>query len=196
MNPIDKTVKPLASQPGFGSTETDGPASPAPTASPSDETGEFTAGAAAGYRRCLEIREKLATDPKARIPLIDLMVVRVRCGQHARAAAIANDLVVRPPNNEMIYFQSACGFTPTAGAVRDRQSPARLAAGGAALAAADEALIRRYTDRAIDGLRKGKARGFADVVGLETDPDLEPIRDDPAFRALVAEFPRPAASKP
>ena len=26
--------------------------------------------------------------------------------------------------------------------------------------------------------------------------DLEPIRDDPAFRALIAEFPRPATPKP
>jgi hypothetical protein len=26
------------------------------------------------------------------------------------------------------------------------------------------------------------------VVSLEIDPDLEPIRDDSAFRALLAEF--------
>ena len=56
-------------------------------------------------------------------------------------------------------------------------------------------LIRDYTDRAVECLRKAKARGFADVVGLETDPDLEPIRDEPGFRALIAEFPRPAAAK-
>ena len=56
--------------------------------------------------------------------------------------------------------------------------------------------IRDYTDRAVECLRKAKARGFADVVGLETDPDLEPIRDEPGFRALIAEFPRPAVQKP
>ena len=48
----------------------------------------------------------------------------------------------------------------------------------------------------LDCLRKGKARGWADVVSLETDPDLEPIRDDPAFRALLDEFRRPGGQRP
>jgi hypothetical protein len=41
-----------------------------------------------------------------------------------------------------------------------------------------------------------KRRGWVDVGSLETDPDLEPIRTDPAFRALLAEFRRPAAKPP
>ncbi len=154
------------------------------------------AGAAAGYRRCLEIREKLATDPKVKMPRIALMVALARCGQHARAAAIARDLVARPPDNEMVYFESACGFALSAGALRDQGPPTVLAVAGSTLAASVDALVRDYTDRAIDCLRRAKARGFADVVGLETDPDLEPIRDEPAFRALIAEFPRQAAPKP
>jgi hypothetical protein len=44
--------------------------------------------------------------------------------------------------------------------------------------------------------RSAKAHGYADVVGLETDPDLEPIREEPAFRALLAEFPLPATTIP
>ncbi len=154
------------------------------------------AGAAAGYRRCLEIREKLATDPKAKIPRIELMLAQARCGQHERAAAIARELAAQSPDNEMIGFQSACGFALSAGAVRDRQSPALMAAVGAPPAAADALLIRDYVNHAIDCLRRAKARGFSDVVGLETDPDLEPIRDDPAFRTLLEEFPRPAARRP
>ncbi len=154
------------------------------------------AGAVAGYRRCLELREKLATDPKVKMPRMAMMVALARCGQHAPAAAIARDLVTRPPDNEMVYFEAACGFALSAGAVRDQASPTPASAGVPRLAAADMALIRDYTDRAIDCLRKAKAGGFADVVGLETDPDLEPIRDEPAFRALLAEFPRPAAPKP
>jgi eukaryotic-like serine/threonine-protein kinase len=154
------------------------------------------AGAAAGYRRCLEIREKLATDPTAKMPRIAMMVALARCGQHARAAAIARDLVARPPENEMVYFEAACGFALSAGALRDQGRPTILTAGGPPLAAAIDALIRDDTNRAIDCLRKAKARGYSDVIGLETDPDLEPIQDDPAFRALIAEFPRPAAPKP
>ena len=139
------------------------------------------AGAAAGYRRCLEIRKKLATEPQAKMPQIDLMVALARCGEHARAAEIAKALVTTPPEDEQVYFQAACGFA--------------LAA-GAAGAIGDAALVRSYTDSALDCLRKGKKRGWADVVRLEIDPDLEPIRNDPAFRALLAEFPRPGAKRP
>jgi eukaryotic-like serine/threonine-protein kinase len=154
------------------------------------------AGSAAGYRRCLEIREKLASDPKAQISQIDLMVAQARCGKHVQASAIARDLMARSPDNPMICFQSACGFALSAGALRDQAPHTAPAAGVSRLGAADEALIHDYTDQAIDCLRKAKARGYADVVGLETDPDLEPIRDEPGFRALIAEFPRPALTKP
>ncbi len=153
------------------------------------------AGATAGYRRCLDIREKLAADPNVRMPRIALMVALARCGEHVRAAAIARELVAQPPSNEMVYVEAACGFALSAGAVRDQSRPTVPARGTAPLAPADKALIRDYADRAIDCLRKAKARGYADVLGLETDPDLEPIRDEPAFRALIAEFPRPAAAK-
>jgi hypothetical protein len=32
-------------------------------------------------------------------------------------------------------------------------------------------------------------------VSLETDPDLEPLRTDPAFQALLAEFRRPGGNR-
>ncbi len=156
-------------------------------------------GAAAGFRRCLEIREKLATDPGAKMAQIDLMVALARCGRHARAAAIARELVATDPKNEQIYFHAACGYALGADAARTEQSTARTAGDPLASAIAagrDAILVRLYTRLALDCLRKGKARGWTDVVKLETDPDLEPIRDDPAFRALLAEFPRPGGQRP
>ncbi len=57
----------------------------------------------------------------------------------------------------------------------------------------DAAVISEpHIDRAIDCLRKAKERGYSSVVDLEIDPDLEPIRSEPTFRAPIAEFPRPA----
>jgi tetratricopeptide (TPR) repeat protein len=135
------------------------------------------AAAAHGYRRCLEIRQALASEPSIKMSQVDLMLALARCGEHAEAAKIAEALVSTPPRDEQLYFQSACGFALAASAARD------------------SALARTYTDKAIDCLRKGKARGWSDVASLETDPDLAPIRDDPAFRALVSEFARPAAKK-
>jgi len=137
------------------------------------------AGAKAGYRRCLEIRKKLATEPKAKMPQVDLMVALARCGEHAEAAKIAEALVATPPKDEHLYFQAACGYALAAGA-----------------AARDAALVQRYTAAALDCLRKGKQSGWADVVSLETDPDLEPIHNLPAFQSLLAEFRRPGEKRP
>ncbi len=122
------------------------------------------------YQRCLEIRKTLAKDPAVKGMEVNLMLALARCGQHAAAAKIAEALVATPPKDAHLYFQSACGYAL------------------AAVKVGDAALVRRYTDAALDCLRKGKARGWADIVSLETDPDIEPIRKDPTFQALLAEF--------
>ena len=136
-------------------------------------------GAAAGYRRCLEIRKQLATEPRAKAPQVDLMVALARCGEHAEAARIAQSLVATPPKDEFLYFQAACGYALAAQA-----------------AARDEALVRRYRSAAIECLRQGKKRGWNDPETLEIDPDLEPIRQTPEFQALLAEFRKTAEKRP
>ena len=77
-----------------------------------------------------------------------------------------------PPKDEGLYVQAACGYALAAGA-----------------AGSDARLVRRYTDKAIDCLREAKKRGWADVVSLETDTDLEPIRNDPAFNRVARRVP-------
>jgi serine/threonine-protein kinase len=138
-----------------------------------------TAGAAASYRSCLNIRRALATEPNVKMPQVDLMVALARCGEHAQAARIAQALVEIPPKDENLYFHAACGFALAAGSVTG-----------------DASLARRYTASALECLREGKKRGWADVGSLETDPDLEPIRTDSAFQALLAEFRRPSKKRP
>ena len=54
-----------------------------------------TAAAAAEYRRCLDIRKTLATEPNAKMPQAELMLVLARCGEHAEAAKIADSLARR-----------------------------------------------------------------------------------------------------
>ncbi len=132
-------------------------------------------GAAAGYLESRKIFKELATEPTAKLQKGYLMLALARCGDHAGAAAIAEELVKVPPKDEAIYVQAACGFALACGAAR--------AAGGD-----DAALVQHYTERALECLRDAKNRGFEDVVGLETDTDLEPIRKDPAFQTLLGEF--------
>ena len=137
------------------------------------------AGAELEYRRCLEIRKALAKEPHAKLLQVELMLALARCGLHAEAAKIAHALTAIPPQNEQLYFQSACGYALAAGCV-----------------AGEKALARQYTSSAIACLRKGKQAGWNDRQTLEFDPDLEPIRKDPEFRALLEEFKRPDRERP
>ena len=41
-----------------------------------------------------------------------------------------------------------------------------------------------------------KDRGFEDVVGLQADTDLEPIRKEPGFQTLLGEFRRRGEKRP
>ncbi len=135
-------------------------------------------GAAAGYRRCLEIRKALVTDPKAKMSKVNLMVALARCGEHAEAAGIAQEMAESPPTSEVFYFQAGCGYALAAGCVPG-----------------DAALAERYTSAAIACLRQAKLTGWNDVESLEIDPDLEPIRKSPQFRELLAEFKKPRAQQ-
>jgi tetratricopeptide (TPR) repeat protein len=136
--------------------------------------------AAAGYHRVLQIRRELASEPKAKMSQVDLMLALARCGEHAEAAKIAEMLVATPPRDEQLYFFSACGYALAGGAVSKN----------------DPALAHQYSAKALECLRKGKERGWADAASLETDPDLAPIRTDPAFQAFLGEFPKPNQKQP
>jgi hypothetical protein len=107
--------------------------------------------------------------------------------------------VATDPKDEQINFQAACGYALAAGAGRVEQVTAQAVGAplpSAVAAAIDALLVWHDTNQALGCLRKGKARGWTDVVKLETDPDFEPIRHDPAFLALIAEFPRPGGTRP
>lgn len=102
------------------------------------------------------------------------MLATARCGDHAGAAKIAEQLVATPPKDEGLYVQAACGYALAAGA-----------------AGRDDCLVECYTDKAIDCLRNARKRGWEDIESLKIDTDLEPIRNHPAFKALLDEFGRP-----
>jgi hypothetical protein len=130
---------------------------------------------------------------------VNLMIILARCEAHARAAAIGRELLATPPHDEQILYYLACAYALAAGAAGAEQERFQGALGAVPSAMAggvDAALVRLYTNLALDCLRKGKQRGWADVGSLEIDPDLEPIRTDPAFRSFIAEFPRPGAKRP
>lgn len=137
------------------------------------------AGATTGYGQCLKICKELVNEQRAKRPQTLLMLALARCGDHAGAAKMAEELVATPPRDEGVYVQAACGFALAAGA-----------------ASSDAGLVKRYTEKAIGCLREARKRGWGDVKSLEIDTDLEPIRDVPAFKALLDEFRQPSGARP
>jgi tetratricopeptide (TPR) repeat protein len=135
------------------------------------------------YKACLEIREALAGDPKAKLSRIDLMIARARCGQHQLASQSAEELITSPPLDARVYFHAACGFALCAAA----------AAEGPALPES-KALAGRYTESAFKALRLALGAGWKNLVEVETDPDLDGVRGAPGFETVLAEYKKAASN--
>jgi serine/threonine-protein kinase len=133
--------------------------------------------AMAHYRECRNIREELARDPKTKLSSLDLMLALARTGDHKRASEIAEGMINAPPLDSRIYFHSACGFALCAGAA------ASLPPSGESTR-----LFRHYTERALEALRLARKHGWKSAEEVATDPDLDPIRADRGFAALLDEF--------
>jgi tetratricopeptide (TPR) repeat protein len=110
--------------------------------------------------RELRLRESLGVDQAT------LMLALARCGRHAEACRLGDQLRVRAPRWTATLFQLARGYARCAAWV---EGPAR----------------RRYTARALEALRAATAGGYSDLFVLETDPDLKPLRSEPAYRRLL-----------
>jgi serine/threonine-protein kinase len=129
---------------------------------------EDEAAAEEHFRACRRIRQALAdADPKNMRRQMELMGVLPHCGEPARAAEIAVKLRQSKPKDQEILLAVACCY---------------------ASCAADPALQQEYTRKAIDTLQDLVGLDFKDVFTLETDPDLAPVRNDPAFCALLAKL--------
>ncbi len=135
------------------------------------------------YKACREIREGLAVGPKAKLLAIDLMIARARCGQHQIASKTAEELITSPPLDARVYFQAACGFALCAGAVAEAPGTPEA-----------KDLAARYTESAFKALHLALGAGWKDLIEVETDPDLDAVRDAPAFEAIAQEY-RKAAGK-
>jgi tetratricopeptide (TPR) repeat protein/tRNA A-37 threonylcarbamoyl transferase component Bud32 len=129
------------------------------------------------YRECRDIREELAKDPQTKLGSLDLMLALARTGDHKRASGIAEGMIKESPLDARIYFHSACGFALSAGAAASLPHSAE-----------STQLVRHYTDRALDVLRLALKRGWKSAEVVATDPDLDPIRADPGFGALLNDF--------
>jgi serine/threonine-protein kinase len=128
-------------------------------------------GAEALFQECLTIREKLAAeDPKNERRQLDLMLILPRVGQHARAAEIADR------------------FTAQSGAIDPEIlfETARCYAGCASASGVDDPSRKsEYEKKSLKAIEASIEAGYRDRVALETEPDLDPIRNLADFRKLL-----------
>jgi tetratricopeptide (TPR) repeat protein len=94
------------------------------------------------------------------------------------AATAARELLKLTPDDPIALYNAACGLClciPLVG----RGQNARYEA--------EKAERPAYAEEALGLLRQAIARGFTNTVLLETDHDLDAIRPDPRFQAIVSE---------
>jgi eukaryotic-like serine/threonine-protein kinase len=124
------------------------------------------------FQRCLELREQLfSKDPTNVGRRTQLMLALAYAGRHSQAAGMAEETLTGDVDPET-------AFTVARGLAQ--------CAAGAALG--EPSLVEEYTHQALAALRKAIAAGYNDRFAIENEPDLEPLREQPGYKALLKEL--------
>ena len=134
--------------------------------------------AAKCFQECLEIREQLADkDVSSYRKKADLFEVLAHAGMHQRAAQLAEKLRVDHQRDADFLIGAARCYAQCSLAVADNPT-----------------LRRQYLDTAMADLKAALEYGYKDIITLETHPDLDPIRENPAFKKLLEKVSKPPST--
>jgi tetratricopeptide (TPR) repeat protein len=131
------------------------------------------------YDQALSLLRPLAAkDPQNLLVQEGLALALARAGRHTEAAAQAEQLAQLAPEMAANLYNVACCYARCVdGVAQDKQDTA--------LSLEELALQRRYVSLAVGALQKAVDLGFGDASLLETDPDLESIRRQPGYTAIL-----------
>jgi serine/threonine-protein kinase len=142
-------------------------------------------GARSHFHQALQMRERLYREAEGRKALgtaekSTLMLTLVRCGEHRRAAALADGL--RPTADPRVLAEEvAATYGLCMAAVEGSKALDQLGP--------EERRLRdRYRDLALETAREGIRKGYRTLLFVEGDPDYEPIRALPEYGQLLAEI--------
>ncbi len=128
------------------------------------------------FLACAKTREALfQSDPKNAQRKVELMLVNARIRKHREAAKFAQEIVDFAPKHPGKLFAAACGFALCSSALAPEERPA----------AANESLQHSYAQKALATLRQAVFSGYKDVQGLQTSPDLAPLRSSDDYKQLL-----------
>ncbi len=137
--------------------------------------------AADGYRKALETRERLAKkDPRNQIVQRDYLVSLARSGDFRRTEEQAASVRKTSPKDPdtLLDLARAYALLSAAAAAKGAQPPA----------SAGYRSPEQYAAQALEALAEARTNGFHNVVEIDTDPDLEPIRESAGFKKLQQEL--------
>jgi serine/threonine protein kinase/tetratricopeptide (TPR) repeat protein len=116
----------------------------------------------------LKLREQLAEGEPTNLPhQAAYMVALARCGKVKQAARIAETLRKAGPDRPALLLPVAACHALCGAASRE------------------PAAKRGHSNKALESLSKAVAHGYRDAVVLRTDPDLEAVRQESGFKALL-----------
>jgi serine/threonine-protein kinase len=120
------------------------------------------------YQQALQLRTELEQiDPNNRSWQAALLLTLAHCGKHAEARRRAEQLRQQVPRGTELLLQVARCY--------------------AVCAVGDTPQKAKYVDKALEALRAATKEGYQDTVALQTDPELEAIRQDPAYQAILVQ---------
>jgi serine/threonine protein kinase/tetratricopeptide (TPR) repeat protein len=140
--------------------------------------------AAEKFHAALAIREarvKLHPDMDAQK---ELMMTLAHCLDHRRAVALAERIRKEKASDPGSLVDVACCFSVCSAAIAPGKPAGKPPADAAALQA-------QYASQALEALHAAVAHGYRNVVYLETEPDLDAVRDRADFKAILTELNRP-----
>jgi serine/threonine-protein kinase len=121
------------------------------------------------HERALELQEDLAARAEPDVGRdADLTIALARCGRRGKALERARTLVGQANDNAKLALDLAAAYALCSRSAGDQAS-------------SDRAAALKAIGRAIE-------LGWKDRTTLETDPDLDPIRDAPEFAALLGKL--------
>jgi tetratricopeptide (TPR) repeat protein/tRNA A-37 threonylcarbamoyl transferase component Bud32 len=126
------------------------------------------AGAAKYLSESLQIREEMARKNPTEQEKMNLMLILALSDRQAEAAAIAEAVRLGREKDQELHVTIARGYAECA-----------------ATTTGEPKTKRSYEEKAVAALQAAVAAGYKDVMILETDPDLQPIRDLPEFKKLL-----------
>ncbi len=147
------------------------------------------------YGKAIEkLQRALVIEPRhsqARWVLNDLRIGRAvalaQTGDHAQAALCAEEMAGEEGLTPVDVYNVACVYSRCSEAAgKDTRLPP----------AGRTELREHYAGRAVETLRQAVARGFQNVVAIQTETDFIPLRQRADFKKLLQELEgRPAAAK-